>query len=175
MPLVFFRIVTVCVFWKKFQLKFMIGKPLPDLLTPSTTFYDVSILCNRFLTPRFPMRQIGAFQPLRRDCARLRHRRMLWLVSKGRAAIFLSEIEDGTSVKPHVLSQFKKSIDRNITNFTILWLWDRLRLFFDFETCDSTDFPASNYARIIAARPFDTIHDILRRLSLAKSGLKVEK
>ena len=27
----------------------MIEKPRPDLLTLSTTFYDVSVLCNRFL------------------------------------------------------------------------------------------------------------------------------
>ena len=27
----------------------MIEKSLPDLLTLSTTFYDVSVLCNRFL------------------------------------------------------------------------------------------------------------------------------
>ena len=34
---------------------------------------------------------------------------MSWIMSKGRASIFLSEIEAGTSVKLHVLSQLKKS------------------------------------------------------------------
>ena len=37
------------------------------------------IVRKRFLTPRFPMRQIGAYWPLRRDSARLRDRRMLWI------------------------------------------------------------------------------------------------
>ena len=36
------------------------------------------------------VRQIGAFRPLRRDCTRLRQRRISWVVSKGRAFIFLS-------------------------------------------------------------------------------------
>ena len=35
-------------------------------------------------------------------------RRMSWIVSKGRAAIFLSLIEDETSVKSHALSKLKK-------------------------------------------------------------------
>ena len=34
------------------------------------------------LTPRLPMRQIGALRPLRRNCARLRDRRMSWIASK---------------------------------------------------------------------------------------------
>ena len=40
------------MFWLKFQLQFIIEKPLPDLLTLSTTFYDVPVLCNRFLKAR---------------------------------------------------------------------------------------------------------------------------
>ena len=32
------------------------------------------------------LRQIGAFRLLRRDCTGLRHRRMSWTVSKGRAS-----------------------------------------------------------------------------------------
>ena len=41
--------------------------------------------------------------------------------------------------------------------------------FFNYEgTCDSTDVPASIYDRKTAARPFDTINDILRSLSLAQ-------
>ena len=39
-------------------------------------------------------------------------------------------------------------------------------------TCDLADVPASIYDRKTAARPFDTIHDILRCLSLAQSLLK---
>ena len=49
------------------------------------------------------MRQIGAFQPLRRDCAKVRDRRV-WIVSNGRAAVFLSYME----VKSHQFSEFQK-------------------------------------------------------------------
>ena len=45
--------------------------------------------------------------------------------------------------------------------------------FFNYEsTCDSTDLPASIYDRKMGARPFDTIYDILRCLSLVKPILK---
>ena len=47
------------------------------------------------------MRQIAAFRYLRIDCARLRDRRMSDVkrsVSKGRATVFLSYIDAGTSV-----------------------------------------------------------------------------
>ena len=40
-------------------------------------------------------------------------------------------------------------------------------------TCDSKDVQASIYDRKTADRPFDTIHDILRCLSLVKSLLKI--
>ena len=53
-------------------------------------------------------RQIGGFRPLKSDLTRLRDRRMNWIVSKGRAAVFLSYIETEASVKSHVLAQFKK-------------------------------------------------------------------
>ena len=33
------------------------------------------------LTPRFPLRQICALRPFRRDCARLRYRRISWILS----------------------------------------------------------------------------------------------
>ena len=46
-------------------------------------------------------RQIAAFRPLRRDCTRLSDRRMSWIVSKSRPAVFLSYIEAETSVKSH--------------------------------------------------------------------------
>ena len=39
-------------------------------------------------------------------------------------------------------------------------------------TCDLTDVPASNYDREMDARPFDTINDILRFLSLVQYLLK---
>ena len=45
---VFFWIVRVRVIWHMFQLQFMKEKLTPDLLTLSTTFYDVSVLCDRF-------------------------------------------------------------------------------------------------------------------------------
>ena len=51
-------------------------------------------------------REIEKFQHFRRDCTRLRDRIMSMIMSKGRAAVFLSEIEAGSSVM-------------NITNFTI--------------------------------------------------------
>ena len=38
-------------------------------------------------------RQISAFRPLRRYCARLRHRGMLWLVSKDRGAVFYHKLK----------------------------------------------------------------------------------
>ena len=74
------------------------------------------------LTPGFPMRQIGAFLRLRRDCARLRDRRMSLIVSKGRAAVFLSYIAAGKSVKYYVLSQFNKVCAMIFSNFTIFRL-----------------------------------------------------
>ena len=41
-----------------FQLQIMIGKRMPELLTPPTTFYYVSVSCNRF--SRAEMRKFGA-------------------------------------------------------------------------------------------------------------------
>ena len=42
------------------------------------------------LSRRFSIRQNSAFRSLRSDCTKLKHRRMSWVVSKGRAFIFLS-------------------------------------------------------------------------------------
>ena len=56
------------------------------------------------------MCQISKIWLMRRDCARLKNRKMSWLVSKGRAAIFLSYIKARTSVESYVLSQIKKSL-----------------------------------------------------------------
>ena len=44
-----------------------------------------------FLTPRFLMRQIGAFRSLRSNCTRLRDLRMSWIVSIFRTSIFVLE------------------------------------------------------------------------------------
>ena len=44
---------------------------------------------NHAITPRFPLRQIGAFQPLRRDRARVRDGKMPWIVSKFLPSIFV--------------------------------------------------------------------------------------
>ena len=63
-------------------------------------------------------RQIGEFRPLRRDFTRLKDRRMSWIVSKGRTAVFLSYIAAGTSVKYYVLSQFKKVCAMIFSDFT---------------------------------------------------------
>ena len=64
--------------------------------TPNDIFNAVSIsdCIETLLTPWFPLRQIGLFRPLRGDCTRLRDRRVSWIVSKGRAAFFISYIED---------------------------------------------------------------------------------
>ena len=40
------------------------------------------------LTPLLPQRQMVAFRPVRRDCARLRDRIMSWIVSKRRTSLF---------------------------------------------------------------------------------------
>ena len=74
------------------------------------------------LTPWFPMHQIGAFQPLRRDRAKLRDRRMSWIVSKGRAAFFLSHIE--------ALSNYTNT--QNSKKF-VPW-FSQISQFFDFES-----------------------------------------
>ena len=66
--------------------------------------------------------KIGGLRSLRRDCARLRDRRMSWIVSKGRAAVFLSDIATGTSVECYVLSEFKKVCAMIFSNFTIFRL-----------------------------------------------------
>ena len=78
------------------------------------------------LTRRFPMCQIGAFRSLKSDCTRLRHRRMSWMVSKGRTSVWLLKFEAGSSVKSHVLSQLNKIKGPNFTNFTISWIWERI-------------------------------------------------
>ena len=81
---------------------------------------------------------------------------MSLIVSKGRAAVFLSYIQAGTAIKSHV-------------KFVIFMLM----IFPNYEsTFGLTDVPASIYDRKTAARPFDTIHDILRSLSLVQSLLK---
>ena len=69
------------------------------------------------LTSWFPMCQIGAFQPLRRDYAKLRYRGMSWIASKGRAALFLSYIEAEVSVKSHELSEFQNVCAMIFTKF----------------------------------------------------------
>ena len=62
----------------------------------------------------------GALErPLRRDCASLRARRISEIVSKGRAAVFLYQIEPKRTVKSHILSQFEKVCAMIFTNFPI--------------------------------------------------------
>ena len=41
---------------------------------------------------------VGSFRPMRRDFRRLRDRRISWIVSKRRAAVFISYIDAGTFV-----------------------------------------------------------------------------
>ena len=40
------------MWFEEFQLQFVTEKPLPELLTLFTTFYDVSVFSNRFLKAR---------------------------------------------------------------------------------------------------------------------------
>ena len=54
----FFWIVRVRVIWHVFQLQLMKDRWTPHLLKLSTTFYDVSVLCNIFW--KTEMRQFGA-------------------------------------------------------------------------------------------------------------------
>ena len=91
-----------------------------------------------------PWRPIGAFRPLRRDCARLMHRIISWIVWK-RSGV-------GFSI--------------------IIWSWNIFQI--TIKKSRRMSWMVSNYDRKNAARYFDTIHDILRRLSLPKSALKVE-
>ena len=79
----------------------------------------------RELTLRFPMRQIAAFRPFRRHCARLRGRRRLLIESKRQAALFLCLIE-GSSVESDVLPQLKKRYDKFQKFFSIFRLRERL-------------------------------------------------
>ena len=53
-----FGILRVRLILQMFQLQFMKGKLTPDFLTLPTTFYDVSVSCNRF--SKTEMRQFGA-------------------------------------------------------------------------------------------------------------------
>ena len=50
-PLIFSNCESTCGL-TEVLVQFMIEKPRPDLLTLATTFYDVSVLCNRFLKAR---------------------------------------------------------------------------------------------------------------------------
>ena len=70
------------------------------------------------------MRQISVFRLLSRDCAKLRDRILSWIVSKGRAAVFLSYVEAEASVKSQELSEFQKVCAMSFTNFTIFRLRD---------------------------------------------------
>ena len=86
----------------------------PKLYHYAYVFLRFVFHCKASLIAHFPLRQIGAFRPLRRDCSRLRDRRMSWIVSKRRAAVFLS-------VESLILSAFKKVKDTNITNFAFFF------------------------------------------------------
>ena len=81
-------------------------------------------------------------------------------VSKGWVTVFLSYIEAATSVKSHVLSQFKKSV-MIFTNFSI----------FDFDSglsktersydVQKRDIPALIYDLETRGRHFDALFNIL--------------
>ena len=86
---------------------------------------------------------------------------MSWIVSKAQTSIFLSYIEAAISVKRHLPSQ------NFVKNRAICEIWAN-----DFLNCESTcnlaGVAVSIYGRKMDARPFDTIQDILRRLSLVQ-------
>ena len=82
---------------------------LEDIFNPSVP--------EKFICVGARWRQFGGFLPLRRESTRLRDRGMSWIVSKGRAALFLSCIVAGTSVKYYVLSQLKKFVLRFFFKF----------------------------------------------------------
>ena len=63
------------------------------------------------------MRQIGAFRPLRRDCAKLRDSIMSWIVSKGQAGVVLSHIEAEASVESHKFLANQKVCAKQISEF----------------------------------------------------------
>ena len=113
----------------------------------------------------FPLTPNCAFRPWRRDFLRPRDHRISLIVSKRRAAVFISS---EASVKSRKLLQLKKSKPRvlQVSRFSAL-------IFSNCEIlCNLTDVPASIYDRKRAGRRFDTIHDILRSLRLAQSLLK---
>ena len=60
------------------------------------------------------------------DCAKLRDRGSSWIVSRRRAAVFLSYIEDGISVQSHLVLQFKNISGISTGNFSIFRLWERI-------------------------------------------------
>ena len=64
----------------------------------------------RYLTRWFPMRQIGAFRPLRRDCTSLRDRRMSWIVSIGRIAVFYYKLKL-EHLSNHTYSHYSKKFE----------------------------------------------------------------
>ena len=57
------------------------------------------------LTPRFALRQVCAFRPLRSDCVRLRDKRISWIFLKRSASVFRSFTVARTSLKLQVFSQ----------------------------------------------------------------------
>ena len=67
---------------------------------------------DRFICVGARCRQFGEFRALRRNRTRLRDRKISWIVSKGRATVFLSYIAAGTSVKYYVLSRIRADCAR---------------------------------------------------------------
>ena len=117
-----------------------------------------SIKVETDLIRRFQMRQIGAFQSLKSDCTKLRHRRMSWVVSKG-----------GISVISHVFSQFKKNQRPEFHNFhDFLRETERLR------NLKKSAKTSGHYFSILNWSLNNIIYNILWSLSLVQSGFKAE-
>ena len=104
------------------------------------------------------MRQIGAFQRLRRDRARLRGHRILRIVSKRHSLIMhgITPLKDSTW--PLSLAHFALEVERSWD----LWkYWHKLFLKCE-SSCGLMVVSVSMYDRKTEARPFDSIHDKLR-------------
>ena len=80
------------------------------------------------LTPRFSLSQIDVFRSLRRDYARLRNRRISWIVSKRGTSIFHKL--NLKHLLNHTYSHNWKKKSMNVTNFTIFRLVSRFHAFF---------------------------------------------
>ena len=127
---------------------------------------------DRFICVGARSRQFGEFRALRRECTRLRDRRMSWIVSKGRAAIFYHTLE--------LEHQSNITYSHNLKKF-VSWFFQVSR-FFDFESRlreTARSWNLKNGVKTLGRRSWitnwSTHFKILWSLSIAQSALKFEK